>query len=380
MRNSFLARATVLLLVTCFLAAITTVAAAAPADNGAMMKPPASNAAVVATMPGFQDVRYKTFFRDRVVNEGMVIRQTRVEDGKIIIPKYGMYYTTRTEPVELLKGEKTMILGKMYTITDTDTRFDVLSNVFAKKKQPILFGDGSKGLELTDLGLEDNGYEGVKATFKILKPSGNYYGTDFPVSADPKMGDITKGVLKNGTGKVTGSYLPGQGSSWTKEFWDRSANTSGQSYIVVESTTAEGVKVKEFGTPAVYAIYVTEKDPVSLVLAPGETGKVGEYIVKVLSVSKETATVELTSPVGVVTQKVLGPYNHETEKYLPTDFVARSKMLVRPAANDVQVSLDIFRKPFREGKVALLGYYDVIRVANEEKWASDPRFSVRPDT
>lgn len=379
MHQRFSMRWTALLATVCFVAAMATVVAA-PADIGVMMKPPAMNAAVVATMPGFQDLKYKTFFTDRVVNEGLVIRQSRVENGKIIIPKYGLYYTTRTAPAEMLKGEKTMILGKMYTITDVDARFDVLANVFAKHKKPILFGDGSKGLELTDLGLEDNGYEGVKGTFKILKPSGNYYGTDFPVSADPKMRDITKGVLKNGTGKATGSYLPGEGSAWTKEFWDRSANTSGQTYITVEKTTAEGVQVKEFGTPAITTIYVTEKDPVSLILAPGESGKVGEYTVKVLSVSNESASVELTSPDGKVIQKVLGPFNHETEKYLPTDHVTRAKMLVRPATNDVQVSLDIFRKPFRDGKVALLGYYDIVKMANENLWTGDPRFSIRPDT
>ena len=170
MQQRFSTRWTALVVAICFVAFMATVTAA-PADTGAMMKPPAMNAAVVATMPGFQDLKYKTFFTDRVVNEGLVIRQSRVENGKIIIPKYGLYYTTRTAPAEMLKGEKTMILGKMYTITDVDARFDVLANVFAKHKKPILFGDGSKGLELTDLGLEDNGYEGVKGTFKILKPS-----------------------------------------------------------------------------------------------------------------------------------------------------------------------------------------------------------------
>lgn len=359
---------------------LATVVTAAPSDNGVIMKPPATNAAVVAAMPGFLNYKYKTFFRELTVNEGLVIRQSRVENGKIIIPKYGMYYTTRTEPAELLKGEKTMLLGTMYTVVDTDARFDVLSDVFAKKKQPILFGDGSKALELTDLGLEDNGYEGVKAVFKILKSSGNYYGTDFPVSADPKMGDITKGVLKNGTGKKTGSYLPGQGSEWTKEFWDRSANTSGQSYIIVERTTPEGVKVKEFGTPAVTAIYVSAKDPVQLVLGPGEAGKVGEYTVKVTEVTKDSAAIDLVSKDGTVTKKVLGPLNHETEKYLPTDHVARAKMLVRPSANDVQVSLDVFRHPFRDGKVALLGYYDILRLGTGDPWPGDPRFTVRPDT
>ena len=359
---------------------LTTVSAAEPSDKSAMMKPPANNAAIVASMPGFMDYKYKTFFRDSSVNEGLVIRQSRVENGKIIIPKYGLYYTTRTEPAEILKGEKTMLLGKMYTVVDTEVRMDVLSDVFAKKKQPILLGDGSKALELTNIGLEDNGYEGVKAVFKILKASGNYYGTDFPVSADPKMRDITNGVLKNGTGKKTGSYLPGQGSDWTREFWDRSANTSGQSYLVVESTTADGVKVKEFGTPAVTAIYVSDKDPVQLLLGPGDTGKVGDYTVKVTTVTKDSATVEIVSKEGIVTKKVLGPLNHETEKYLPTDNVARAKMLVRSQSNDVQVSLDVFRSPFRDGKVALLGYFDVQRLASGDQWPGDPRFTVRPDT
>lgn len=380
MRKRSAYRLTALTLAACLLLSLSAIVAAAPADMGAMMKPPASGAAVVADMPGFQNIRYKTFFRERTVNEGLVIRQSRVENGKIIIPKYGLYYTTRTDPAEMFKGEKTVILGKMYTVVDTDARFDVLADVFLQKKKPILFGDGTKALELTDIGLEDNGYEGVKATFKILKPSGNYYGTDFPVSADPKMGDITKGVLKNGTGKKTGSYLPGQGSDWTREFWDRSANTSGQTYIVVESTTAEGAKVKEFGTSATTAVYLSDKDPVELVLGPGETGKVGDYTVKVVALTAETATVELIAKDGTVTKKILGPFNHETEKYLPTDHVNRAKMLVRSAAGDVQVSLDALRHPFRQGKVALLGYYDVFKLAAGDRLPADPRFTVRPDT
>ena len=380
MQKSIMSRLGTVALALVLAVSLTAIVAAAPVDLGATMKSPASSAAVVPTMPGFQDVRYKTFFRDMTVNEGLVIRQSRVEGGKIIIPKYGMYYTTRTNPAELLKGEKTIILGKMYTIVDSDARFDVLTDAFAKKRQPVPFGDGTKALELVDLSTEDNGYEGVKASFKILKQSGNYYGVDFPVSADPKMGDITKGVLRNGTGKKTGSYLPGKGGDWTREFWDRSANTSGQTYIVVDSTTAEGVKVKEFGTPAVYAIYVSEKDPVQMVMAPGESAKLGDYTVKVLAVTAETATVELVSKTGAVTKKVLGPLNHETEKYLPTDHVNKANMIVRPKTDEVQVSLDVFRVPFRNGKVALLGYIDVFRLADGDKWAADPRFTVRPDT
>lgn len=369
-----------LTLAVCLILSMAAAGAAMPDSQSAIMKPPAMNAAVVADMPGFKNYTYKSFFHEMTVNEGLVIRQSRVENGKIIIPPNGLYYTTRTSPIELLKGEKTMILGKMYNLIDNDVQLDVLSNVFAEKKKPILLGDGSKGLELTDLGLNDNGYEGVKATFKILKSSGNYYGNDFPVSADPKMRDISKGVLKNGTGKKTGSYSPGQGSDWTREFWDRSANTSGQSYIVVESTTMEGVKVKEFGSPRITTVYLTEKDAVELLLGQGEKAKVGDYTVTVIALGNNTATLELTSKNGKVTRKTLGPVNNETMRYLPADHLTRAQMLVRPEANDVQVSLDLFRQPFRNGKVALLGYYDVIKFSIDDIWPGDARFIVRPDT
>lgn len=380
MQKSIMSRASMVTLAALLAVMLTVAVSAAPVDIGVTMKSPASSAAVVATLSGFQDVRYKTFFRDMTVNEGLVIRQSRVEGGKIIIPKYGMYYTTRTNPAELLKGEKTIILGTMYTIVDSDARFDVISDVFVKKGQKAPFGDGTKALELSSLTTDDNGFEAVKASFKILKQSGNYYGVEFPVSADPKIGDIAKGVLRNGTGKKTGSYYPGQGGDWTKEFWDRSANSSGQTYLVVDSTTADGVKIKEFGTSAVYSIYLSAKDPVQMVMAPGESAKLGDYTVKVLAVTAETATVEMVSKTGVVTKKVLGPLNHETEKYLPTDHVNKANMIVRPKTNEVQVSLDVFRVPFRNGKVALLGYTDIFRLSDGDKWPADPRFTVRPDT
>lgn len=370
--------ATLMLTMTCAVASVS--AAPATEGQGAIMKPPAKNAAVVADMPGFQNAKYQTFFKSATVNEGLVIRQSYVKDGKIVIPKAGMYYTTRTNPIHLLSGEKTMILGKLYTVVDTDNRFDVISNVDMKHKQVITMGDGSKGLEAEISAKMDNGYPIVKNKFQILKASGNYYGTAFPVSVDSSVKDITKGSLKKGTGKATGGYYPGEGSDWTREFFDRSANTSGQTYLVVDKGNDKMIHLKEFGTPAVENAYITDKDVVELVLAPGETGKVGEYTVKVTDVKKDTATVELVSKDGVVTKKVLGPFNEKNKQYLPTDHIARTKMLVKSESKDAQVALDIFRNPFRNGKVALIGYYDIKKVESGKTFFGDARFLARPDT
>ncbi|EAX48280.1 hypothetical protein TcarDRAFT_2230 [Thermosinus carboxydivorans Nor1] len=347
-----------------------------------LMAKPAANAAVVSNFVGFKNVKYETLTGEhKAVQEGLVIRQSRIENGKIIIPKSGLYYTTRTSPLHAMRGEKTLILGKLYTLTDYGTRIDVLKNVEIKKGEAVPFGDGTKRLEVSSISLDDNGFEAPRATLQILKPSGNYYGTPFPVATDPKLIDITTGALKNGTAKMTGSYLPGEkGQNWQVEYYDTPVATSGQSYLVVDEVSKNSVKVKEFATGAFNWMLITDKDPVEMVLAPGETAALGNYTVKVVNITASTATVELIDKDGFVTRKVLGPVTPETMKYMPADELNRNKMIMRSYDDEVQVQLDVFRNPFRNGKVALVGYTDLIKINNPDHWFFDRRFVARPDT
>lgn len=370
-----------LLAVLAILAVMFTVVTPSFASERVLMKAPAKDAAFVASFEGFKTVSTYSLVRKLSLQEGLVIRQSRIENGKIIIPPSGLYYTTRTPLAKVLQGDKLFILGKFYTLVDNGTRMDVIKDVAIKKGGSAPLGDGTKVLELSSITLDDNGFEAPKATFQILKPSGNYYGTAFPVATDPKLIDITTGALNNGTSKQAGSYLPGEGGhNWHVEYYGSPVATSGQSYLVVEEVTAEGAKVKEFATGAINWMLLTEKDPVEMVLGKGETATLGDYTVKVTDITADSVSVELIAKDGTVTKKVLGPVTPEVVKYLPADEINRNKLVLRPAKEDVQVQLDLYRNPFRNGKVALVGYTDLIKINNPDKWPSDPRFIVRPDT
>lgn len=357
-------------------------AAPAFAAENALMKAPAKDAAFVANLAGFQNVNSKNLLGNDVgMQEGLVIRQSRIENGKIIIPPSGLYYTTRTGTAKMLTGHKILILGKEYTIVDTATKLDVISNVDIKKGGSAPLGDGSKHLELSSIGIDGNGFEAPSATFQILKPSGNYYGTAFPVSPDGKLKPITEGVLNKGTGRASGTYFPGKdGQNFHVEYYGTPVAVSGQSYLVADKVTAESAHVKEFATGAIVYSYVTEKPAVEMLLGKGEKGTLGDYTVSVTDVTKNSASIELTSKDGKVTKKVLGPLTDDSMKYLPADEITRNSLVVRPETNDVQVQLDAFRNPFRDGKVALVGYTNLIKFDNPGTWTSDPRFTSRPDT
>lgn len=352
------------------------------AAESALMKAPAKDAAFVAGLEGFKNATSKNLLgKDVGMQEGLIIRQSRIENGKIIIPPAGLYYTTRTGTAKMLTDHKITILGKEYTIVDTETRLDVVTNVDVKKGGSVPIGDGSKHLELSSIGIDGNGFEAPSATFQILKPSGNYYGGDFPVSPNAKLFNITEGVLNNGTGRTTGSYYPGKdGQNFHVEYYGTPVAISGQSYLVAGDVTAEGAHVKEFATGAIQYSLLTEKPAVEMLLGKGEKATLGDYTVTVTDITKDSAAVELISKDGKVTKKVLGPLTDDSFKYLPADELTRQLLVVRPEKNDIQVQLDAFRNPFRDGKVALVGYTNLVRFDNPGTWASDPRFTSRPDT
>ncbi|AGA68393.1 hypothetical protein Desdi_0870 [Desulfitobacterium dichloroeliminans LMG P-21439] len=351
------------------------------ADN-ALMKAPAKDAAFVAGLEGFKNVTGKNLLdQDVGMQEGLIIRQSRVENGKIIIPKSGLYYTTRTGTADMLTGHKVTILGKEYTIVDTATRLDVITNADVKKGGSVPLGDGSKHLELSSIGIDGNGFQAPEATFQILKPSGNYYGSAFEVSPNAKLRNIAEGVLNDGTGRKTGTYYPGKdGQNFHVEYYGSPVAISGQSYLVAGEVTAEVAHVKEFATGAIVYSLLSDKPAVEMKLGKGEKATLGDYTVTVTDITKDSVSVELTSKDGKVTQKTLGPLTEDTMKYLPADEVTRNSLVVRPENDTVQVQLDAFREPFKDGKVALVGYTDLVKFENPGTWASDPRFISRPDT
>ncbi len=356
------------------------------AEEPVLQQAPAADAAVVDGLEGFKTYSHQSITGKYNIPEGLVIRQSYIKDGKIYIPPAGLYYDIRlsnynTNPF----GENVLyLLGNKYYWVDFSFKQDVLSDAtFEKVGDKVPFGDGSKSLEMTAFSLTSPGFVAPTATFSILKPSGNYYGTTFVVTTDPKFIDITSGALNGGTGKISGSYAAGEkGYNWNEEYYGTSVARTGASYLVAEEIAADKSVVKEFGTGAFEYGLFTDKEPRRMVLGVGEREHLGDWAVKVEKISGNSATVKLyNTKTHETLVKELGPLTADTTSRIPADQVQRSQFIVRPSSNEIQVQLDIYREPFKEaGKVALVGFYDVFKLSNPDIWPEDDRFIFRPDT
>lgn len=379
----WLASLTAAALVAAGLAALPAAAAQKEAGR-ALMKAPAADCAVVADFAGIKNVTTKSFIRKITLNEGLVIRQSRIEDGKIIIPPSGLYYTTRTPKSGVLQGDQVLILGKLYHFVDQATKLDVIRDVWVDKGGAAPFGDGTKVLELSSLQMGANGFPVANATFKILKQSGNYYGVTFPVATSELFTDIASGALNKGAGRQTGSYLPEQkGQDFETEYYASSVAVSGQTYLTAAEVGPKGGKVVEFGTGALRFMLLTEKDPKQVLMGAGDTISGGGFTVKVSEVGSNYAKVELKhQESGKTWTKQLGPLTAEVMKYMPVDEEERDRFILRDDQDRAQVQMNLYKAggPFKDGKVEIALYYDLMKLGNPSRWAADDRFIYRPDT
>jgi hypothetical protein len=368
-----------LLLMCVLVMAMFWAAPMASAEDPVLGKSPAKDAPLVAEMPGFQRVMVKNFAKNSSMNDGVVIRQSYIEDGKIVIPPAGLYYSLRVSPQSrALYGDRLVIAGKTYYFVEYGTSFDVVRDVTMKVGDCAPMGDGSKCWELSSIGY---GFAGdiPGATFQILKPSGNYYGTSFPVRVSPLL--IPATALAWGSHNPTGTLLPGAPTDWQIEYYGYNVATSGQSYVVVDKITPTEVHLQEAGTGGLTWMTITETAPVTGTVSAGKTMDLGKYKVKLVAADAKAATAEIEVLEGnkVVASKKLGPVTKGMFDYLPEDPTAREKLTL--STDEFTVHLQVYGgQPFAGDQVALVGYTDLIKVENPDDWPDDPRFVVRPDT
>lgn len=383
MKRSLKTRVLLTLSVFCLVLSSFTTAFAVDMPNRVLLESPAKDAAVVDGLEGFGTYPHKGKLATNTTTEGLVIRESYIKDGKIYIPPSGLYYTARfgnlhTNP---LADNAISLLGQKYNWVDYRYYQDILSDAsFMKVGDRVPFGDGSKALELTGFSATSPGFTAPQATFSILKPSGNYYGSTFSVSTSLRE----VGELLGGTGKTTGSYgLAGQDESWIQDgYYYSSVASVGASYLVSDKVSTNGIVVKEFGTGSVDYFMLSKTEPEKMVLAVNDRVELNNWHMRVLNVTSNSATVRLwNSLTNETLTKELGPFTAETIDRIPADQTQRHKFVIRPESNDVQVSLDIYSNPFGEAnKVKLTVFKDIIKINNPDTWPTDDRFIFRPDT
>ena len=197
----------------CLAVAMSGVAMAGDAPDRVVMQSPAKDAAVLAKMQGLVNNRKaKTLSGlSRTINDGVVIRKSTIKDGKIIIPPSGLYITVRSTNWHPFDNEPLTLAGKTYhAITDRYVR-DVIRNVTMKKGQVLPSNaNKSRGWELSSVENDTYGIEGGNsAVFKIVKTTGNYYGSQFPVYTGAQISNAAAdGSLVKGSKDPEGHTVP----------------------------------------------------------------------------------------------------------------------------------------------------------------------------
>ena len=362
-------------------------AGTAPVKGSAAMQSPASNAAVVAKLAGLVNNRHEKTLTgiERTIDDGIVIRKSRIENGKIIIPSEGLYTTARSSNWYPFDNEPITMAGKTYRVIVDKYVRDVVRDVVMKKGDIITSNaDKSRGWELSAVegyftyGLED----GKGATFKVVKTTGNYYGSAFPVHVGKSItNDASNGAMVKGTKQPAGHTVPDEKNNLSRFDYGSNVSSVGRTYVVVDHIDKDNnVYVREFGTDSCTDLYMSTAEPVIGSYGKGDTFAVGDAKVTVKNIGNESVDVVVTTADGAKTEKKLY-IDAKNKQWLIQSMVEREKCYVVSKDGKILVHLNIRPgNPFKAGKVDLVAYNEVIHVQNGSDWPTDPRFLARPET
>ncbi len=191
---------------------------------------------------------------------------------------------------------------------------------------------------------------------------------------------VSDGYDKDGTAFGPGS-TPGAEIKDTRPLIVGIKHVSvGRSSVTVESLSPTEAKVKELVVPRTTMALISPNDPVIGLYVKGDSFKIGKATVEVAGVDADGATLKITDGKGVVTKKI-GASKDEL-KQLPSNRYVCRKLYAQSADGKEVVHANIYNKGgiVADGKVALVAYSDVICVKAGDKWISDDRFIVRPET
>lgn len=365
--------------------ALTFVCGGAFAAERAVMQSPAKNAAYVVALPGMVNNLEMTSFlgTTHTASDGIVIRQSRIENGKIIIPPGGLYVTSRSGNWEPFRGKPFTIAGKEYVVINHNYERSVVKNVTFKLNQIIpLDMNKTRGMELTKIEAKPYDMPGQgSATFKLVKSTGNYYGTEIPAYVGDMITNIAAKNLAAGPGEPEGITPITAKNKLGEHIYANSFGSVGRTYVVLESITADEVKVKEMATDNSTNLYASSSAPQVREAGKGDSIALGAVTVDILDIGKDTLKIRMTDSSGSI-EKVLGPYNEKNMKWVPMSPPACDLFWVLSKNGKAALHLNVFKDggPFGSGKASLVLYNDVLDIRNSSVWAADPRYLATAET
>lgn len=357
----------------------------ADAAERVAMASPAKDAAMVPVLRGMvNNLKAKTFMDEaRTANDGIVIRQSRIENGKIIIPAGGLYVTSRSGNWEPFRGDVLTIAGKeYYSVMDRYER-NIVRNITAKVGQLIPINDQkTRGFQIT--GVSDNslGMTGAgNATFMLVKATGNFYGSSFPVYAGNLLTNIATSNMDRMTTEPEGTTVPTAENKLDRHAYGSNFFSVGRTHVIIDpaNINKDAIKVLELGTDSCTDLWVSPNQPVVGEYAKGGNFTIGSTKVEITALGQNSATVKVTDGKGSV-EKELGPY--AKNEWEPMSMSGREPFWMLSSDGKTAVMLHVRKDggPFAAGKVSLVAFNDLVHIQNSSVWEADNRFVAIPET
>ncbi len=302
--------------------------------------------AYVPRLPGLPQGRLVTddFGRKPPKFDGVFIRQSRVENGEVVIPAGGLMYHEDTWGGQVaLRGEPIPVLGRMPTYVDYDMSIVVKENVTIPAGQSVVVGGTVYQYYAT---------VGHNKTANHTLHVKTIAGTDWEWAFGSPVLSTTQPDWWGGQ-RFTQLYNQGKATEVTPQ------------RMVFEWLS--GVRMDR--------IVLADEKVFAGLAGTGDEWKAGARTVKVASIDEAAGTVniEVIENGQAVFTKTLGPVQNEL---LIEDTTARKAIVFEHG--DVIGFLSPWPEPFKDGKANLKIYAKAQSLRYGEDYAGDKRFAVYP--
>lgn len=302
--------------------------------------------AYVPGLPGLPQGRtvVDDFGRKPPKFDGVFIRQSRVENGEVVIPAGGLAYHEDTWGGQVaLRGEPIPVLGRMPTYVDYDMSIVVKENVTIPAGQSVVVGGTVYQYYAT---------VGHNKTANHTLHVKTIAGTDWEWAFGSPVLSTTQPGWWGGQ-QFTQLYNQGKASEVTRE------------KMVFEWLS--GVRMDR--------IVLADEKVFAGLGGAGDEWKAGNRTVRIASIDEAAGTVnvEVIENGSVVLTKTLGPVQNEL---LIEDTTARKALVFEHG--DVIGFLPPWPEAFKDGKANLKIYAKAFSLRYGEDYADDKRFAVYP--
>ena len=358
------------------------------ASRPAVMQSPAKDGAYVLELPGLVNGEKHVTISgaEKTIYDGLVLRKTRIKsDGKIVIPPAGIYTTVRCGNWKPFDNEKIYVgPTPFYYINQRSARTVLQNQVFQVGEVKPMNPNKTRGWELASISADTYMMpNSMSAVFKLVKTTGNYYGSTFNVTTGSAVtNDGANGKAASAkTYQKPGFYSITESDSADTNIMATNVAAGGRTYVIVDEITPETVKVREMGTDSCTDAWISPAEPLIASYAKGDKFTIGDASVEVTNVTADSVSIRLTEN-GKTVDKTLGPYNDKTRAKLFMSEKTRDMFWILSPSGKEIVFLNVNDPagPFAGGKASLVAYKDVIDVQDGTEWPLDTRFVARPET